>query len=521
MMVQTQAIINFNHSVDQNGLRSKHASLLPPFPWAFQQSKDKLALHSPQPQHPFSASNDYARRAILSASPASSASSSASGSLTLEDEEIRRIFSNDPLDSQTAPRSQPSLGWKLARPPWADPITPPSPKDALNPHARVFVPTLEPIPDELTPSLPSPFNLGPGEGTFLHPPPVRLSISPPLTPEYPPGLPHPPLYRHLVGTQIPQSGSSQIPDDPPTADIAEPSSAPAILIQQALNPMISAWYRDLIANRIVTSSTWTVDSVIELAEIVCFEACQSSQDPGAIGQDVPVCPQERYWPITFMNGETLHLPYSESRAQVAALLGQDLSRQLSAWCGEEVTQTFSSCLREKILQTFLHHWDSSIESSINYFPIPTTHRVRSALAVSAATAALYVQDFISHADISMCVNVLLSSLKSAEHAEALANIVLGCGRRFWASTPTVAAHLSQPMTHSMILKRHVGDFLFGLEVNCDIYRLSDDKSVVNRPWGEGRLMARLHEVANNVRAWEVDLQREMHQQTTADTHYAS
>jgi hypothetical protein len=113
----------------------------------------------------------------------------------------------------------------------------------------------------------------------------------------------------------------------------------------------------------------------------------------------------------------------------------------------------------------------------------------------------------------MCINVLLSSLKSVEHAEALANVVLGCGQRFWASTPAVVANASETVTHSMILKRHVGDFLFGLEVNCDIHRLSDDKSVVNRPWGEGQLMARLHEVANSVKTWEADLQYEMHQQT--------
>ena len=121
----------------------------------------------------------------------------------------------------------------------------------------------------------------------------------------------------------------------------------------------------------------------------------------------------------------------------------------------------------------------------------------------------------------MCISVLLSGLKSVEHAEALANIVLGCGQRFWASTPAVAAYSSETVTHSMILKRHVGDFLFGLEMNCDIHRLGDDKSVVNRSWGEGRLMARLHEVANSVKAWEVELQLEMQRATTADTIHAS
>ncbi|KAF9485834.1 hypothetical protein BDN70DRAFT_870729 [Pholiota conissans] len=113
----------------------------------------------------------------------------------------------------------------------------------------------------------------------------------------------------------------------------------------------------------------------------------------------------------------------------------------------------------------------------------------------------------------MCISVLLKNLMSVEHAEAIYNLILGCGQLFWEPSSSLEdSHLDFSRDAVLQLNCHVHDFITGLHANFMNNDLRDSMSVVEQPWGKGQLLAVLAEIVDHVREWEGGLVSKLHQQ---------
>lgn len=110
----------------------------------------------------------------------------------------------------------------------------------------------------------------------------------------------------------------------------------------------------------------------------------------------------------------------------------------------------------------------------------------------------------------MCVSILLKDLMSVEHAKAVSNIIVGCGKGFWESSDTSkSSNMSTPQEQAQKHHAHMHEFITGLHANYVQRNLQDSMSVVSQPWSNGQLLALLADIVNNVRLWERTLIAEL------------
>lgn len=102
----------------------------------------------------------------------------------------------------------------------------------------------------------------------------------------------------------------------------------------------------------------------------------------------------------------------------------------------------------------------------------------------------------------MCISILLKDLMSVEHAEAVCNIVMGCGQAFWAAGAASEAKSLLSTDRTLRINLHVHEFITGLHANFTQRNLHDRMSVTGQPWRHGMLLQCLEEIVNNVRRWE-------------------
>ncbi|KDR82461.1 hypothetical protein GALMADRAFT_134077 [Galerina marginata CBS 339.88] len=460
----------------------------------------------------------------LTNSPASSVSSALS--LSLEDEEIKKIFANPKYDHQAGNSSKDLLEALASQLQgdfdWNVPVEYSGRKEELNPHAVPFVPSFA-IPTNLhhpfnTISMdylqPSPLDLDfaplafpsksitPGQPPLPHDSPYLHSV--PLPPLYPPGLPHPVM-------QSTQPISESEPAEPPFP----PRYLPVLL--EALSPATSSRERGVLAHVIVTTfPAWDMENLLELAELLCEAA---AKPPAELSESRwIVCNPSRYLPaqndLRFYN----HADDERKPENIVAKLAEDLHTHLTQLHGDK-GQIFAWNLRETVLMQFIQCWDCAKPTSIAYETNPPPQYVRSGLTLCKLIAALFKHGLITREHISMCISVLFKDLMSVEHVEALANIVLGCGPPFWASpspgspaqvdaasaTPSDTFLLAKVEEAKVQLNDHVNNFLAGLELNLINSGLTDERSVLGQSWGDGQLLALIKDIVDSVKLWEAVL----------------
>ncbi|KAF8967043.1 hypothetical protein BDZ97DRAFT_1916996 [Flammula alnicola] len=435
----------------------------------------------------------------LSASPSSSVSSSLS--LKLEDEDIKRIFSHPRYDPQDHQQQQHTPSYSVSQLP--DSYSPYTPsKEVLNPFAAPFVPS---------------FVLAPNDDSFINSSPCfhknviplptvdspRLH-SQPLSPLHPPGLPHPSV------SFSPQSGS-----DTPSAELPQrPDPAYLPVFLDALKPSTTPREREVLMKFIVTSiGRWDIDCLLELAGRICLAAYNPGPDFDKDGQELPACDLARYLPAEGLPGNlgALQIEEGQKPEDIVAMVAEELHRQFLTLHGEDIAQNFAWNLREVVLMRFIQCWDCVKPGSISYRSRPSSRFVRSSLTLCKSIATLYKRNLIGQEHISMCISILLKDLMSVEHADALSNIVLGCGPTFWIPSTLPGCHAETTLPQDTLLlaqdqalqmDNHVNDFLAGLEANFISRGLGDDKSVVGQSWGKGQLLERLADIVDYVRGWE-------------------
>ncbi|KAH9480267.1 hypothetical protein JR316_0006865 [Psilocybe cubensis] len=464
----------------------------------------------------------------LTSSPASSVGSSLH-SLTLEDEEIRKIFANPEFEC-TANSAFQKYDTNIGE-------CSTSGKDELNPLAAPFTPSFLRVycPETVKPVdptfQPSPLDLGFNPVDFTYPSPhsneyvhhdshYRQCV--PLPAVYSPG----PLRTSLqlesdaleLATAVPRALQGSLQYMPP---VYYP------LLQEALLPESSDRLRKILAGAIVNGSTkWDIETLLDLAEMLGEEACKPNQHSSTTGRPITACDASRYTPINGLHELDLQQDGSEhqSSENVVADVARHLYVQLNE-IHEELGQTFAWNLRETILTRFIHCWDGTKPSSINYKNRPHIHYVRSALTLCKSIAALFTRGLIMKAHISMCLSILMKDLMSVEHFEALAIIVLGCGSEFWcpaAGDPITTVEVEvapggvvnmtdgslllstsqERATVKVLESDHVTYFLSGLAANVAGRNLRGEESVVGQGWGKGQLAARIRELVDSVKLWE-------------------
>lgn len=145
----------------------------------------------------------------------------------------------------------------------------------------------------------------------------------------------------------------------------------------------------------------------------------------------------------------------------------------------------------------------------------TPYDVRCALTLCKSIASLYDQNLIERPHIIMCINILLKSLMSIEHVEALALLILGCGPTFWdlsnftATTLGIGTYASGPQVPPKSTADLVQIFLDALLASVTKFSLHDSASLVfpSEVWGEGQLKIRLRQIEVALRKWAVLLSR--------------
>ncbi|PPQ67711.1 hypothetical protein CVT25_009317 [Psilocybe cyanescens] len=522
-MSPSRLIIDLNRCFEPNAFNTG-----PPIP----SSPQQCALHiSSQSDDAFALleSRRDASTPDLTSSPTSSVGSSLH-SLTLEDEEIRKIFANPEFTYSTSDTFQ---RYDIDATTTGEEIGFRSRKDELNPLAVPFTPSFARAhcPENLKavePACqPSPLDL-----EFN---PVDFAYSSPDIDDY--SL-HYWAYRQCVplphlyspGPLRTSFNPENVNLEPTTAVPRPPQCPPPVynpLFQEAMHSETSDRLRKILTNAIVTGSTkWDIDTLLELAELIGEEACKPSQR--GIVQDHPLaaCDVSRYTPIDAgLQGIDLQQEVSEQQTpeHIVADVAKHLYTQLNEM-HEELGQTFAWNLRETILTRFIHCWDDAKPASINYHNRPHVHYVRSALALCKSVAALFTQGLIMREHISMCLSILMKDLMSVEHFEALALIVLGCGAEFWCPVhgdpiTTVDVEVApgvigmsdgslllstnqERATVQVIQSNHVTYFLSGLVANLVGRNLRGDESVVGQGWGQGQLPMRIREVVDSVKLWE-------------------
>jgi len=189
---------------------------------------------------------------------------------------------------------------------------------------------------------------------------------------------------------------------------------------------------------------------------------------------------------------------------------------------------FSFELRESILARFLFYFDPRNPHSLNTYSKthggirPSSSYVRSAICLAKSIANLHRYALIQSISVGNCIAVLLKDLlSSVEHIQALEIIVLGAGIALWDppmsallfNTDGEASDVVAPPTPPKSLAQQakakvqndIATFcskLDGYRINCGCPNslLEADKS-----WSAEQLRAKLQEISDVVRRWEVVL----------------
>ncbi|CAA7265505.1 unnamed protein product [Cyclocybe aegerita] len=523
------------------------------------EAKAKLADDRPTPtQSSFSSVEEVLSEfdiPDLTASPASSTSTLSS--LSLEDEEIRRIFSNpDPMYDALVEASPLLLDGNLS----LDFLQRESldittlKKDELNPRAAPFVPSFTPPPtvhNPLNAPYISPIDLDNSDDMLIPPLDLELYASPspqwclvpqedmqlvnystPLpvfssphiqsttfAPLYPPGLPHPPHKALEVALQA----EAVVP-----AALPPPVYLP--LLMDALKVTTTPREREVLLGVIFDPNTcyvdWNFDSLLGLVEHL-FIGTFGTEAEWLADQNTPAREPACYvTPGSSISSseESPAMTSEEAFAEVA----QELHKQLNEKLGEDYGKTFVWHLRETLLGKFLRAWDTTNPSAITFQSNLPSGYVHASLSLCKAIGAVFQRGILWREHVDLCLRALLKDLVSVEHVEALALIVLGCGKTFWdppaslliapppnasstvPDTPTIASRppSSPPRLEEMTgharyaLTTHVANFLDALEGSVVGRGINDAASVLGQPWGAAQLEARVQEIVSTVKSWE-------------------
>ncbi|KAJ3515788.1 hypothetical protein NLJ89_g1543 [Agrocybe chaxingu] len=458
----------------------------------------------------------------LTVSPASSTSTLSS--LTLEDEEIKRIFSNpDPMYDALVEASplllDGNLSFDFSQRESLNVTTPK--KDELNPRAAPFVPSFTPPPavhnplnapyispidldtsDMLIPPLdlelyasPSPqWCLVPQEDMQLvnYSTPLPIITSPhiqstTLAPLYPPGLPHPPHKALEIALEA---------DAVAQAAMSPPIYLP--LLMDALKVATTPREREVLLGVIFDPNTcyvdWNFDSLLGLVEHL-FIGTFGTEAEWMADQNTLACDPARYVTPGLSVRSSEEIPAMTNEG-VFAEVAQELYKQLNEKLGEDYGKTFVWHLRECLLGKFLRAWDTTNPHAITFQSGLPSSYVYASLSLCKAIGAVFQRGILWREHVDLCLRTLLKDLVSVEHVEALALIVLGCGKTFW--DPPASLLIAPPPNSPFRRPRHPNGCISSANFASEARR--DDRTC--GPWAAGQLEVRVQEIVRTVKGWE-------------------
>ena len=306
----------------------------------------------------------------LTSSPASSSSS-----LSLEDDEIRKIFSDprfDPLPLVNPGDSQVdgSANVYAARGSWNSTICYGSTGEELNPKAAPFVPSFLMSANLHNPQTtrqtslffpPEPqYTLAPLDlaGFFTHLPIEHSSLlqpmAQPLEPLAPPGLTHPSVQAREMEVQK----ESNLTTD---AEVEQPVSLPPAyqpVLVDALKPTATARDRQVLLRFIIQYvEQWDMIALLELADRVTIAAFGSQEDYEK-EEGLSACDAVRRRDLGIVESIADETPEGDSPEEVVAIVVSELYQQFTSMQGAEVANSFAWDVRELILRRFICSFDA-------------------------------------------------------------------------------------------------------------------------------------------------------------------
>ncbi|KAJ7504489.1 hypothetical protein B0H11DRAFT_1852897 [Mycena galericulata] len=208
---------------------------------------------------------------------------------------------------------------------------------------------------------------------------------------------------------------------------------------------------------IVTSRTWPIEAMAELAQHFCWRGGEKMTDESA-----------GIAPFAFM-----------------------VYRQFFDLRGEETAQSFIWHLRECVVGAFKACWDPDSPNAISYYNAPSFNYVASAVAQATFIGQLFMRDLIPGPHTATCLVVLLKGLSSYEHLEAVRAIIANAGPSFWHGPGT-------PGQGNIAIHKFVATFLE------TVAPLSANMSVLGRSLKPNDMRDIIAEVETMVTGWVYD-----------------
>ena len=357
----------------------------------------------------------------ITSSPASTAST-----LTLNDDEIGSIFMSDKfgVEADDQKGSIATVPWDETQGNMKRNKTVLLLSDELNPLAAPFVPTSN-VPQQISSAIPPP-----QQSRRRVPAPTPPQIQPPWLSAF---------------------GDGSCVTDAPDSDA--------------------------LAFSLVSSCTWTMEAMGELAQHFCWKGSEAASADNAAVAPFSLAVYRKFWDVH----------------------------------GEDIAKSFLWHLRECVVGTFLVCWDAvstpsvSVSNacptddflnqdqpqSISYKSAPSFSYVASALSLTTFIGKLFAQDLVTAHHAVTCLYLLLNNLVSIEHVQAIHSLLLHATFKLWHDVNVEGR-----------ANGSTSDF-----VPCFVHHaklLKDNMSVLGKSLKPGELDIRITEIVDMVNEWQTE-----------------